>query len=121
MGQQLDFSHFSKEDKIEIGNRISTQRLQIGMTLEKLSEITGIDPRVISRHENGQLCNVEALIKYALVFETYIENLLPVKIASRIRCGTEEEEKYWRMLDELSDVQRKAVYHLISVMVPQTA
>ena len=119
MEQQLDFSHFTKEDKIEIGNRICTLRMQNGLTLEQLSGLTGTDPKVISRHENGHMCTVEVLIRYALAFGTSIEDLLPVKIASRIQCSTEEGEKRWRMLNKLSDEQKQAVYRLITVMVPQ--
>lgn len=42
MEQQLDFSNFTQEDRFETGNNIRNMRKLRGMTLEKLSEVTGI-------------------------------------------------------------------------------
>lgn len=117
MEQQLEFSHFTKDDKIEIGNRIYTLRKRKRMTLEQLSQPTGIDPRVISRHENGQLCNVETLVKYAIVLECSIEDLLPASIACQIKDESEEMRECRSILMEMPKAQRKALLDYLSMAV----
>ena len=117
MERQLEFSHFTKDDKIEIGNRIYALRKQKRMTLEQLSQPTGIDPRVISRHENGQLCNVETLAKYAIVLGCSIEDFLPARIACQIKDETEEMQECWSRLMEMPKAQRKALLDYLSMAV----
>ncbi len=39
---------------VEIGNRIYDRRKQIGMTQEKLAELTEITPQAISNYERGE-------------------------------------------------------------------
>ena len=121
MEQQLEFSHFTQEDSFETGNNIRNMRKLRGMTLEKLSEVTGIDPRVISRHENGQMCSAEALVKYAFAFRCSIEDLLPVWIACQIKGNTENDEREWRMLQMVPEEQQWLVHGMISALIPQTA
>lgn len=116
MEQQFEFSHFTKDDKFEIGNRINALRKQRRMTLEQLSQPTGIDPRVISRHENGQLCNVETLVKYAIVLGCSIEDLLPNRIASQINDETEEMRECWSLMMGMPKAQRKALLDYLSIV-----
>ncbi len=116
MEQQFEFSHFTKDDKFEIGNRINALRKQRRMTLEQLSQPTGIDPRVISRHENGQLCNVETLVKYAIVLGCSIEDLLPNRIASQINDETEEMRECWSLMMGIPKAQRKALLDYLSIV-----
>ena len=52
-----DFSCFTsdnKNNKFNIGRYIKAQRINIGYTIENLSNITGISQRTISRIENGK-------------------------------------------------------------------
>ena len=120
MEQQLEFSRFTKEEKYWIGNRIQSLRKQRGWTLDNLSATTGIDPKVISRHQNGGLCNLESMIKYALAFECEIEDLLPPKVSCQISGKTENEHKYWLLLMELTESRKRAVFGMISALAGKT-
>ena len=121
MEQQLDNTHFTQEDKYWIGSKIQTLRIQHGWTLEDLSKVTGIDPRVISRHQNGELCGVESLVKYANAFHCLLEDLLPPEIACCIKGKTQEEQKYWVMMLGLTDSQKQIIFGMIAALAEKTA
>ena len=121
MEQQLEFSRFTRSEKYEIGDKIQTLRKQRGWTLEKLSEATGIDPKVISRHQNGGLFNVESMVKYACAFGCQMEDLLPTRMASQINGDTEGEQKYWSMLLKLTEAQKRIVFGMISELADKPA
>ena len=121
MEQQHKLSLFTVERRYWIGDRIQTLREQRGWTLEKLSEATGIDPKVISRHQNGELCSLESLVKYALAFGCSLEDLMPPELACQITGNTEEEQKYWLMLLRLTKPQRDIIFGMISALAEKSA
>lgn len=119
MEQQLDNSRFTANERFEISGKIDSLRIQKGLTQEKLSELTGINRDVISRHLNGTACSSKTLTRYAIALGCQVEDLLPNSIACQINGSTEEEQKYWSLLKGLTEEQRQAVYHMISVMSPK--
>lgn len=67
-------------EAIEIGENIRTMRVWKGRTQSELAESMGVDPRLISRHENGDVVmNLKALFKYADALDCPILTLLPKK------------------------------------------
>ncbi len=121
MEQQLENYRFTREERYEAGNKLRAMCARKEMTQEQLSGATGINRDVISRHMNGTLCGTEALIQYAIALECSIEDLLPSAYARQIKGRTEETQKYWDILMGLPEKQKQAVFHMISVMLPETA
>ena len=121
MEQKLENYHFTPDEKYETGNRLRALCALKGLTLEQLSEATGINRDVISRHMNGKLGGTEALTQYAIVLECSIEDFLPTAYARQIKGNTGEAQKYWDMLMGLPEKQKQAVFHMISAMLPETA
>ncbi len=80
-----------------------------------------LDPRVISRHENGGMFETETLVKYSLALGCTVEDLFPIRIAAQLNGKSEEAQRYWNMLMGLDDEQKQAVYHMISVLAAKTA
>ena len=121
MEQRLENYRFTQGDRYEVGNNLRALCTRKGLTQEQLSEATGINRDVISRHMNGTLCGTEALTQYAIVLGCSIEGLLPSAYAHQIKGNTEEMQKYWDILKGLPEKQKQAVFQLISVMLPETA
>jgi len=119
--QQLENYHFTQDERYEAGNKLRRLCDLKGLTQEQLSEATGINRDIISRHMNGTLYGTEALTQYAIALECSIEDLLPSAYARQIKSSTEETQKYWDILMGLPEKQKQAVFHMISVMLPETA
>ena len=90
-----DFSCFTsdnKNNKFNIGRYIKAQRINIGYTIENLSNITGISQRTISRIENGKNnVNFETIITILNSLELFdivcnsIENSVCLNNKFRVR------------------------------------
>ena len=90
-----DFSCFTsdnKNNKFNIGRYIKAQRINIGYTIENLSNITGISQRTISRIENGKNnVNFETIVTILNSLELFdivcnsIENFVCLNNKFRVR------------------------------------
>ncbi len=121
MEQQLENYRFTQGERYEVGDNLRMMCSRKGMTQEQLSEATGINRDVISRHMNGTLCGMEALTQYAIALKCSMEDLLPSAYTRQIKDNTEETQKYWDLLMGLPEKQKQAVFHMILVMQPETA
>lgn len=104
-----DNPHFTCQDKWEIGDRIRSFREKSGFTQDDLSDSTGIDAKVISRHENGTMCSVEALTKYAIALGCTVNDLLPNRVLAEMTGRMQQDMEIHRMLKYLSDAQISAL------------
>lgn len=79
MEQWLDHPLFGKDEWREMGENIYTKRKHLGWTQEELAGHLKSDHRVVSRHENGGGIELEMLMRYSMLFECEITDLLPEK------------------------------------------
>ena len=83
-----------KIDYISIGIRIKEKRSKKGLTQQKLSEMSGIEPSNISHIERGATkLSLPTLIKIANALETTVDELLCYKAKDIFVCEIGEEIK----------------------------
>ena len=70
---------FAEKEWNAVGREIYRRRKKHGWTQEDLAGYMGADHRLISRHENGESMSVETLVKYAVVLDCPVDDLLPTK------------------------------------------
>ena len=107
MEQWRDNPHFTCQDKWEIGEKIRSLRETLGITQENLSELTGIDAKVISRHENGTMCTVN--------------DLLPGRALGEMKGHVQQDVEIHLLLRQLPDAQKGALLQMLRTMIPESA
>ena len=121
MEQWHDNPHFTWQDKWEIGETIRSLRETLGITQENLSELTGIEAKVISRHENGTMCSVEALTKYAIALGCTVNDLLPGRALGEMKGHVQQDVEIHILLRQLPDAQKGALLQMLRTMIPESA
>ena len=121
MEQWHDNPHFTLQDKQEIGDKIRSYRESLRLTQEGLSAETGIDAKVISRHEQGSVRDMEPLINYAVAFHCMPEDLLPDRVQMAIKECKKQDLEIQKLLKRLSAPKREALLGLLHQMLPESA
>ena len=68
----------------EIGNNIRKKRKKHKWTQEELAGRICSDRNIVSRHENAEVqITLESLLKYAIVFDCGLSDLLPVRFRDK--------------------------------------
>lgn len=89
-------------EKLPVGKRIEVLRVINGISLEKLSEVTGVEKRKIIHYESGrEIPSIEDLKKFSAVLETGFDILADINYESDELNALESKQlnKYYNSMN----------------------
>lgn len=104
-----------RPESLEIGKRIKKCRKNLGMTQEKLEEVSGVSQNHISSLERGvSQLGLDALMKLAPALQVSMEYLLTGKESESRLCPQTESFFQW-LTEQDNETQRKISRILVGI------